>query len=144
MVERTLEKLHEDCDKACFILQKTHDGDDLDPHHLSLIQSAVNGWLTEEGYKIFDDLYKQVERGYVKPWFHDIEHMTQDTEGYIYWKGHQVEHYSFDNYKDEEAAALELAERCRIMEGIGRVPSCYNVVWVFEVIMENLPELQMA
>ena len=37
------------CDKACEILQRTNDGDDLAPNHLWLVQEMVNGHLNERG-----------------------------------------------------------------------------------------------
>lgn len=34
-------------DKALEILKKTHDGDDLTPQHLWLVENAVNGFFNE-------------------------------------------------------------------------------------------------
>ena len=42
------------CDKAIEILQATSDGDKLAPLDLKLIESAVNGFLSEEGIKAFN------------------------------------------------------------------------------------------
>ncbi|MCH7554336.1 MAG: hypothetical protein IIC82_10110 [Chloroflexi bacterium] len=83
-------------DKAISILHATHDGDDIAPCELSLLESAVNGWLTDEGKVAFDDLHRRVESGeYRKPWLFEVEHLTLDHEGYVYWKGVQVEHFTF-------------------------------------------------
>lgn len=81
-------------DKALFIIQKTNDGDDLSPEHLKLTEMAVNGRLNDIGQKVFDELYENVKQGYKKPWFHGLEYLTIDNEGYVYWKGVHVEHYT--------------------------------------------------
>ncbi len=45
------------------ILEETHDGDDLTPQDLRLVEAAVNGWLSETGKVAFDELYRRVQRG---------------------------------------------------------------------------------
>lgn len=107
---------------AIEILQKTNDGDDLDPQDLKLVEMAVNGFLTEAGYQAFNELHQKVLKGYTKPWFHDIEHMTRDHVGYIYWKGHRVEHYDspWAYSQGAKKQAEELARRCRILESEGQ------------------------
>lgn len=121
-------------DKALEILQKTNDGDDLAPEHLYLLELAVNGFLSEKGQEVFDGLYSTVQEGYKKPWFHGIENLTQDLEGYIYWKGFYVEHYTLSWSQSEEArqSALELAERCKYLESIGVQPSVNSAIWDWE------------
>ena len=49
-----------DIEKALVIIEKTNDGDDLSPEHLYLTECAVNGFLTEEGEKAFEQLYQSV------------------------------------------------------------------------------------
>ena len=51
------------CDKAIAILQATSDGDKLAPVDLSLVESAVNGFLTAEGIEAFNKLHKQLQPG---------------------------------------------------------------------------------
>ena len=51
------------CDKAIEILQATSDGDKLDTLDLKLIESAVNGFLSEEGIKIFNQLHGTLWQG---------------------------------------------------------------------------------
>lgn len=124
-----------DIDKSLLILQKTDDGNDLAPEQLYLIQTAVNGWLTDEGKKAFQELFEEVDSGhYRKPWFHDIEHLTIDHTGYVYWKGEHVEHYTLSWAYSEEAgeSAKELAKRCRHLESIGVKPSATSAVWGWE------------
>lgn len=53
-------------------------------------------------------------------WFYGIENVFKDDEGYVYWKGILLDHYSFrGNYVKEEAAANELAAICRQLEAEG-------------------------
>ncbi|GFO98021.1 DNA replication and repair protein radC [groundwater metagenome] len=51
------------CDKALEILQATPDGDKLAPLDLKLVESAVNGFLSEEGIKVFNQLHGTLWQG---------------------------------------------------------------------------------
>lgn len=114
------------CDKACAILQLTEDGEELSPPHLYLLQCAVNGHLTEKGEVAFEELYQQVQSGnYRKPWLCDVENVTMDHEGYVYWKGVNVDHYSFRTWSGEREAALDLAWVCEIRVKAGMKPGWY-------------------
>ena len=53
-------------DAAIEILQATNDGDDLIPNHLKLVEDAVNGFLNEDGLKVFQILLETVRGGYFK------------------------------------------------------------------------------
>jgi hypothetical protein len=58
------------CEKAIEILQRTHDGDDLAPQHLRLVELAVNDIVTEVGQAAFEHLYTQIAGNtYVQPWY---------------------------------------------------------------------------
>jgi hypothetical protein len=108
-------------DQAIEILQKTNDGNSLTPQDLHLVQCACNGPLTELGEVAFAELHSRVASGeYAKAphWFHGIENLTIDHEGYVYWKGRQVEHYSFDDVDREKASAQKLAAKCLKLESI--------------------------
>jgi hypothetical protein len=115
---------------ALEILRATRDGDDLAPEHLSLVQLAVNGKLSDKGQTAFLELLEQVRKGYQPPWFHGIEHLTIDHSGYVSWKGQQVEHY--DPYwaygPEAKQEATELAERCRQLEAEGKPVNKFNAV----------------
>ena len=120
-------------DKAISILHATHDGDDLAPCELSLLESAVNGWLTKEGKVAFDDLHRRVESGeYRKPWLFEVEHLTLDHDGYVYWRDKQVEHFTF--YDDAARRSLRtfsvkrLGPACRRIEVEGREVTCSSVM----------------
>ncbi len=123
--------LNETCEKACAILQKTNDGDDLDPQHLKLLEMAVNEFLNEEGKKAFEELYTNVQAGYKKPWFHGIEHLIRDQSGYVLWKGKVVEHYDSPwAYSAEgKKSAEEVAKRCGILEARGETINTHSVIW---------------
>jgi len=118
---------------AIAILQATHDGEELDPAHLWLVQEWVNDHLNDKGEAAFRDLHAQVTAGkYQKPWLHGVEHLTRNHQGYIFWKGIEVEHYSFSGkgaYEREKAAAEELGRRCQILESKGIQPTCKSAIW---------------
>jgi len=127
-------------DQAIEILHKTHDGNDLAPEHLYLLQEACNHHLTESGEVAFQQLYKNVSDGYKRPWYHGIEHMTQDHEGFIYWKGSEVEHYSHQTYESADKAARELARRCIALEALGVKPTSGTAVWSWEKYEKMISE----
>jgi len=132
MADKGMEEVHSTCDMACDILRLTSDGDDLDPMQLSYLEAAVNGFLTEEGLEVFRELHKTVTSGhYKKPPFHGIENLSISNNGYVYWKGKEVEHYTLSWAYSEEAhkAALELARRCRILEEKGIIPDTSSAIW---------------
>lgn len=124
-------------DKALAILENTHDGDDLSPQHLRLVETAVNGWLNEAGEVAFDALYAQVAAGtYARPWLHGVEGLTIDHQGYVYWlcadgREAEVEHFSY--WDDESRARLaeysvRLAAACRAVEAAGERVTCAAVL----------------
>lgn len=106
---------------ACAILRATHDGDDLDPRDLWLVQEMCNHGLNEAGEVAFYELADRVAKGYAKPWFHGIQHLTRDHEGYVYWRGVRVEHYSYSDHMREREAATRLADACLQLEADGGV-----------------------
>lgn len=114
------------CDKSIEILQRTHDGNDLAPHHLKLVELAVNGWLSEKGEVAFEELYQSVLTGYQKPWHCGVEHVTKDHAGYIYWKGICIEHFSYRSQEDEAEATRQLGAACRHLEATGQTISFSN------------------
>jgi hypothetical protein len=94
----------------------------------------VNGHLNEVGEQKFEKLYQSALAGYQKPWFHSIENLTIDHEGYVNWKGKAVEHYDSDWRWTDKArlAAEEVARRCQHLESIGVPPSTATVIWTWE------------
>jgi hypothetical protein len=57
------------------------------------------------------------------------EHLTKDHLCWVYWRGIQVEHYTFSDPQDELRAAKDLAERCRHLEGIGVPVNSRTAIW---------------
>ncbi len=122
----------DNCDKAIAILQATSDGDKLAPVDLSLVESAVNGFLTTNGIEAFNKLYKTVAAGeYKQPWFHGIENMTIDHVGYVYWKGALIEHYEqpWAYSKEAKESVIELKRRCEVLEIKGIPLNITTVIW---------------
>jgi hypothetical protein len=120
------------CDKAIEILQATSDGDKLAPLDLKLVENAVNGFLSEEGIKVFNHLHETIAAGkYKQPWFHGIENMTIDHVGYVYWKGARVEHYEqpWAYSKEAKENVQELKRRCDILESKGILLNITTVIW---------------
>jgi hypothetical protein len=55
--------------------------------------------------------------------------LTKDGQGYIYWKGIHVEHYSHSDPSKELADAEELIRRCEHLESLGVIVSSGSAVW---------------
>jgi len=95
---------------------------DLEPAQRALVDQAAAGTLPEAEVAQFEQLYADHRAGvywFQAQWFHGQEHLTRDGQGYVYWKGKSVEHYSFRNRVDEAKAARKLAENCRRLEANG-------------------------
>lgn len=109
-------------EKSIEILRDSRDGEDLDPAHLSLVEAAVNNNLTERGVEALRQLHAEVTSGkYIKPWLCGIEHVTRDLQGYIYWKGNRIEHFTFSAMDAAHLKAItqRLAEKCSHIEALG-------------------------
>ena len=118
------------CEVSIEILQKTNDGDDLEPWHLSLLENAVNNNLTEAGWERLIKIHDEVLAGtYKKPWFHDVENLTVDHVGYVYWKGIEIEHYTHPYRPDNKPHAEELGVRCRYLESKSIPINTRSVIW---------------
>ncbi len=111
-------------EKAIDILKMTHDGDDLIPQHLKLVENAVNVYLNENGMRLYDALYENVKIGkYERPPYLGVKYMDRDQEGYVYFKGKHVEHYSsFYAYSASAKADLKvLQSQCIFLEETNRL-----------------------
>jgi hypothetical protein len=64
------------------------------------------------------------------PYFHGIEHLTIDDEGYVSWRGKRVEHFEPDFAQTEAAKgkARILAARCKHLEAIGKDVNKFNLI----------------
>jgi hypothetical protein len=119
------------------ILQLSNDGNDLAPGHLFLCQQCANAKEPDpESDGELDYVLAALERGdYKKPWLLGVEHLTKDHQGYVYWKGKEVEHYTFHEDYDhsrERAAALQLARRCRALEHHDKPVNTNTAVWLWQ------------
>jgi len=65
--------------------------------------------------------------------------LTKDGVGYVYWKGIQIEHFSFRDQNAEDKAAKELAGRCINLEIIGVPVTGGTTVW-FKDWFEYMPK----
>jgi hypothetical protein len=113
-------------DQSIEILRHSRDGEDLEPAHLSLVQAAVNNNLTERGVQAFHQIHADVTSGkYIKPWLCGVEHVTRDLQGYVYWKGNRIEHFTYSAMDAAQLKAItqRLAEKCRHIEALG-LPVC--------------------
>jgi hypothetical protein len=130
-----MNEMHATADRCTDILKHTNDGGELAPEDLRLTELAINGHLNERGLQKLDELHRRVVAGeYTKPWFHGVEPMTHDHEGYVYYKDAQVEHYSSHYAYSLQAKRdlTELRDRCAYLERSGAEVSCGNAVWNWE------------
>ena len=117
--------------KIIYILSNTNDGNQLSPGHLYLLQCATNhpDAITKDGDELITDIYNRVKTGtYQKPWHCGVKHLTKDHNGWVYWKGVRVEHFTFRDGGKEKAAAEELGRICRYLERTGREINLENVL----------------
>jgi hypothetical protein len=84
-----------------------------------------NRFVTRAAY----DAYWK-ERAEAPAWFHGIEHMTLDDNGYLRWKGHCIERFTPEFAQSDAAKgkARILAARCRHLKEIGEPVNKMNVV----------------
>ena len=74
--------------------------------------------------------------------------LSKDGQGFVYWKGIRVEHFSYaEERRAEEATALdELAKRCMFLESIGIPVNGSTAVWRwtwFEGMTKDHPYLAL-
>lgn len=116
---------------AIAILRATKDGDMLAPHHLKLVELAINNMLDEDGVAMFQTLYGNATKpgGYTAPFIFDIEHLTIDQHGVVRWRGVAVEHFDHAVWRQPgwrermRADAEGVAARCRDLEAKGLHPT---------------------
>ncbi len=60
------------------------------------------------------------------------ERLRIEYDGYVFWKGVSIDHYSGSLLEDSENSrkeAAELIRRCEIVEGRGDEVTCNSVIW---------------
>lgn len=63
------------------------------------------------------------------------ERLRIEYDGYVYWRGRNIEHYShsaLDNTEENRGGARELIRRCETLEGQGKPVNTMAVVWRWE------------
>lgn len=126
-------------EKATTILARTQDGRKLTSRDLALAEAAANNRLTDNGLAKLDCLYDEVVSGTYdasKLYLFGIEHLTRDSEGYMYWRGRHVEHYSHSDRDDMKRDAEALAARCLALEAKGFPVTARTAI---EPIFEEAP-----
>ena len=75
------------------------------------------------------------------PYFHGIEHLTFDADGFLRWKGYCIERFTpeFAESDFAKGRARVLAARCRHLEEIGKPVNKLNVVLTWEDRMKQKP-----
>ena len=66
-------------------------------------------------------------RAEAPPWFHGIENMTLDSDGFLRLKGHAIERLDPDAEITKGKARI-LAARCRYLEAIGKDVNKFNLI----------------
>ena len=74
-----------------------------------------------------------VDRG--APLYGMDERLRIESDGYVFWKGREIEHFSgsalFDT-DENKTQARELMRRCEILEGRGEAVNTTSVVWTWK------------
>ena len=116
---------------ALAILRATKDGDMLAPHHLKLVELAVNNMLNQEGLVMFHALHGNATKagGYTTPFLFGIENLTIDQHGVVRWRGVAVEQFDHAVWKQPGwrermlRDAQEVAARRQSLEAKGIQPT---------------------
>jgi len=53
------------------------------------------------------------------PWFHGIQHLVRQPNGYVFWRDRSVEHFTHSDVEASERAARRLADKCLLLESKG-------------------------
>lgn len=102
------------------ILEHTEGGRALLEPHRRLVRKALNETVSNDGADVIDWLHESITRGtYRKEFFRNIEHMTRDAKGLLFWKEHLIGRFSLVNDERDEEMAQRLAALCRELEAKG-------------------------
>ena len=72
------------------------------------------------------------DRGY--PLYGIDDRLRIESDGYVFWKGREIEHFSGSamyDFDENKMQARELIRRCEILEGRGEEVSTTSVVWTW-------------
>lgn len=91
----------------------------LEPHRL-LVRKALNEKVSHDGEDVLEWLHDTVTRGtYRKEFFLNIEHLTRDAKGLLFWKEHLIGRFMLSNDEKDRETAQRLAAHCRDLEAKG-------------------------
>lgn len=126
-------------DQVIELLRLTEDGGTLGASDLALVQVVANGGdeaLTPAGRQHWDALLQDARNGarggLARPWLHGVANLTMGPDGYVYWRGVEVEHYSHSERLRSQA--IELGEICKLIESRGGVVGSVSVGRVYDEI----------
>lgn len=137
-------------DEAIQVLRGTHDGDELERGHLALVQHVVNcgiDSLSDHGREVWHQLVADVASGtYRQRGFHGQEALRIDRDGYVYWRGVRVEHFSYRDDEREREGAMALARNCRLLEARGVQPTAAALMrlWDEAHVAAGMPTRRFA
>lgn len=116
------------------IEDRTDGGAGIGQKEIELYWIAKYRTLSDLGLKEFGERHTAVMNSKYQPsWFGGVTFFTQDTHGYVYFKGREVEHY--DKMMDPAKITnrlLELERRCLYLESKGEPVNTKTVVWQWE------------
>lgn len=90
------------------------------------------GWfdLIEQQEVVLSELYFVVLEGWYLGnviWLYGIEYLMKNDWGYVYWKGIEVEYYSFIDFVVEKSVVLVFVQCCLMIEFKGFFVNCWLV-----------------
>ncbi|MHB1826575.1 MAG: hypothetical protein ACYCV6_02640 [Steroidobacteraceae bacterium] len=102
------------------ILEHTEGGRALLEPHRRLVRKALNETVSNDGADVIEWLHESITRGtYRKEFFRNIEHLTRDAKGLLFWKEHLIGRFSLVDDERDEQMAQRLAAICRQLESKG-------------------------
>ena len=102
------------------ILEHTDGGRTLLEPHRRLVRRALQEIDVGGQDSAIEWLHQSVTSGtYRKDYFKNIEHMTRDSAGLLFWKEHLIGSFSLTGEEQDHMIALKLAEHCRALEAKG-------------------------
>jgi len=109
-------------EKVIRILELTENGINLSLSQFQMLEfiSKNAKTLDLKQQQDFDELYQKVLNNDYKEFFHGIENVTQNSEGYVYWKGVPIDEFYHINKNKEKKSAQDLARRCNQIESKGK------------------------
>lgn len=102
------------------ILEHTEGGRALLEPHRRLVRKALNETVSSDGADVIEWLHESITRGtYRTEFFRNIEHLTRDAKGLLFWKEHLIGRFSLMDDERDEQIAQRLSALCRELEAKG-------------------------